>query len=69
MASMYCAFLVRCWRLAAGQQRFEIQEIGSGERTVVASLTAALAWIAAPTDSGTVLGEAEHQAWKTDPSA
>ena len=49
MASMYCAFLVRCWYLAGGQQRLEVQQISSGERTVVTSATAALDWITART--------------------
>ena len=49
MATEYCAFLVRCWRLAGGQQRLEVQQISSGERTVVTSAAAALAWITART--------------------
>ena len=45
MARSYCAFLLRCWRLDDGAQRIEVAHIQSGERTVLASLTAALAWI------------------------
>jgi hypothetical protein len=36
---------VRCWRLGRDEQRFEAEYIQSGERTVVASLAAACAWI------------------------
>ena len=45
MARHYCAFLVRCWRLGDGAQRFEVQQIHSGERTLVTSMAAAAAWI------------------------
>ena len=45
MARHYCAFLVRCWRLGDGAQRFEVQQIHSGERLVVTSVAAAAEWI------------------------
>ena len=45
MARHYCAFLVRCWRLGDGAQRYEVQHIDSGERTLVTSVAAAAAWI------------------------
>lgn len=45
MARHYCAFLVRCWRLGDGAQRFEVQQIHSGERTLVTSMAAAGEWI------------------------
>ncbi len=45
MARHYCAFLVRCWRLGDGAQRYEVQQIHSGERTLVTSMAAAAAWI------------------------
>ena len=45
MARHYCAFLVRCWRLGDGAQRYEVQQIHSGERTLVTSMAAAGEWI------------------------
>ena len=45
MARHYCAFLMRCWRLGDGAQRYEVQQIHSGERTVVTSMAAAGEWI------------------------
>ncbi len=47
MARRYGAFLVRCWHLDGGAERVEVAHIQSGERAVVTSLAAALAWIAA----------------------
>ncbi len=35
--------LVRCWQLGDGAQRFEIEQIRSGERMVVSSAAAAVA--------------------------
>ena len=45
MSRLDGSFLVRCWRLGRGEQRFEVEFIQSGERTVVASLAAACTWI------------------------
>ena len=45
MARLHCTFLVRCWQLGDGAQRFEIEQIRSGERMVVSSAAAAVAWI------------------------
>ena len=45
MVKSYCAFLLRCWRLGDGAQRIEVTQVQSGERTLVTSLVAALAWI------------------------
>ena len=45
MATLYSAFLVRCWWLGDGAQRYEVQHIHSGERTVVTSAGAAAEWI------------------------
>ena len=47
MARLYCAFLVRCWQVGDGVQRIEVEHIQSGEKTVVASMAAALNWISA----------------------
>ncbi|MDP9375030.1 MAG: hypothetical protein M3Q65_21795 [Chloroflexota bacterium] len=47
MPGQYCAFLLRCWQLEGGAQRVEITHIQSGERARLASLAAALAWLAA----------------------
>ena|SRR5438270_8293386 len=63
-----CSFLVRCWQLGNDMQRFEIEHIQSGDRTVVASAAAAGAWIgahagatgrepAAPDGEGTAIGD------------
>jgi hypothetical protein len=41
------SFLLRCWRLGAGEERYEVEHIQSGERTVAASPAAAWAWIVA----------------------
>ncbi len=45
MARHSCAFLVRCWRLGDGAQRYEVRHIHSGERLVVDSAGAAAEWI------------------------
>ena len=45
MARRYCAFLVRCWRVGDGAQRIEIEQVQSGEKALVASLDAAVAWM------------------------
>lgn len=41
------SFLVRCWELADGDQRVEIEHIQSGKRTVATSVASAVAWICA----------------------
>jgi hypothetical protein len=41
------SFLVRCWDLADGGQRVEIEHIQSGKRTVATSVASAVAWICA----------------------
>ena len=47
MARQYCAFLVRCWRLADGDRRLAVAHVQSGGSARVASLAAALDWMAA----------------------
>lgn len=47
MARQYCAFLVRCWRLVDGDGRFTVAHVQSGGSARVASLAAALDWLAA----------------------
>ena len=53
MTRQYRAFMLRCWCLGAGDQRFEIAHIQSGESLRTATLDDALAWI------GTRLGSGE----------
>jgi hypothetical protein len=45
MAHDYQSFLVRCWQLGDGTRRIAIEHVQSGERTLVASLDAATAWL------------------------
>lgn len=47
MARQYGAFLVRYWRLADGDRRLAVAHIQSGASARVASLAAALDWMAA----------------------
>jgi hypothetical protein len=47
MARRYGSFLIRCWALASGELRLEIEHIQSGDRTRTTSLTEGLAWIKA----------------------
>ncbi len=47
MAKLGGSFLLRYWHLGAGARRIEIEHIQSGERALVASAAAALAWIGA----------------------
>jgi len=51
MARLYGAYVLRCWRLDGGAERVEVAHVQSGERAVVASLAAALAWIGARADN------------------
>jgi hypothetical protein len=46
MVRRYGSFLVRCWRLDADERRIEIEHLQSGGRMRVATLAAALDWIA-----------------------
>ncbi len=39
------SFLIRCWDLADGEQRIEIEHIQSGKRIVAMSAEIAVAWI------------------------
>ena len=69
MATVYCAFLLRCWRLAGGQQRLEVQQISSGERIVVTSAAAALAWVTARTDDTAAVPATRAEGGATVPGA
>jgi hypothetical protein len=53
MVRRYGSFLVRCWRLDADERRIEIEHVQSGGRTRVATLAAALDWIAAASEDRT----------------
>ncbi len=50
MARHIHSYLVRCWDLETSRQRIEIEHIQSGNRTVVVSLEAAIAWLKADPD-------------------
>jgi|GEM_PF-3177722 hypothetical protein len=45
MTRQYTSFLIRCWHLDGGERRIKIEHIQSGERTQVATLAAAIAWL------------------------
>ena len=45
MARRYCAFLLRCWQVGDGARRIEVEQVQSGEKALVASLDAAVAWM------------------------
>jgi len=47
MARHYGSFLVRCWQVAADQQRIEIEHVQSGQRTCVPSLADMVRWMEA----------------------
>jgi hypothetical protein len=46
-AQPYTSYLLRWWHVGHGLERIEVEHIGSGTRTVVASLDEAMTWIAA----------------------
>ena len=50
MSIGYTSFLIRYWRLADGARRVAIEHVQSGERVVVPTLGAALAWLDAQAD-------------------
>ncbi len=57
MATNYSAFLVRCWWRGEGAQRYEIQQVQSGERILVTSIAAVADYIRArsgPPDPATL---------------
>ena len=54
MPTRYTSFLVRCWDLADGGQRIEIEHIQSGEQALLGSLPAALDWIGAHSGDGAI---------------
>lgn len=51
MTRRYGSFLVRYWHFGDDALRIEIEHIQSGERTLVASVAAAVAWISARGDN------------------
>ena len=67
MPPPYNSFLLRLWHMGQGQQRVEVEHIGSGARVVVESLGDALAWIVAvdqsaiPTSDDQSAGDAPEQ--------
>ena len=50
MTTRYTSFLIRHWHLADGARRVAIEHVQSGERVVVPTLGAALAWLDAQAD-------------------
>jgi hypothetical protein len=60
MARQLHSYLVRCWDLGTHDERIEIEHIQSGNRTVVDSLDAAIAWLRAdPERRSAVAGRQE----------
>ena len=51
MGERYGAFLVRCWHRPDDTWRVVIEHVQSGERTRLASVADAAAWLAARTDN------------------
>lgn len=49
MARRYGSFLLRCWQLAGGRWRIDVEHVQSGTTTRVSSPMAAIAWITAQT--------------------
>jgi hypothetical protein len=47
LAKRHTSFLLRCWRLASGARRIEIEHIPTGGRTVVPSFPLGLEWLEA----------------------
>ncbi len=45
MARAYASFVLRCWRLDAGERRITVEHIQSGERVAVPSVAAAVEWV------------------------
>ena len=62
MARHYRAFLLRCWQLGDGGQRFDVAHIQSGATLRATTLADALGWIAAQRTAGYVPGEARRAA-------
>jgi hypothetical protein len=46
MSKAYHSFMIRFWRLSAGERRVVIQHLQTGEQARVLTLEAALAWLA-----------------------
>jgi hypothetical protein len=47
LAKQHTSFLLRCWRLATGAVRVEVEHIPTGGRTVVPSWSLAAEWMQA----------------------
>lgn len=52
MERRYGSFLIRCWRLANGDRRVEVEHVQSGTRARLSSLASAVGWIADQEDPG-----------------
>lgn len=48
--AQYRSYLLRWWDLQSGEWRIEVEHLQSGERTVVATVEEAVAWLAARSD-------------------
>jgi hypothetical protein len=46
MTRRYSAFMVRCWHLASGEQRYAVEDIQTGAAVRVPSLNEAFEWLA-----------------------
>ena len=70
MTRRYNAFLIRHWSLDADQgQRIEVQHVATGKQTLVASLSAALAWMQTEIASEAVASRSPPPSDATDPGA
>jgi len=45
MSNAYHSFMIRFWRLSAGERRIMIQHLQTGEQARMLTLEAALAWL------------------------
>ena len=52
MAKRHQSFVVRCWLLDRGEQRFDIEHIQSGEKHLARSAVEAIEWIHDRTSRG-----------------
>jgi hypothetical protein len=45
LARQYTSFLVRCWKLSSDALRIEIEQVPTGDRTVVESFSRGAEWM------------------------
>ena len=67
MAHDYQSFLLRYWQLGDGTRRIAVEHVQSGERTLVATLDAATAWLNTCVSAGEQAAAAETEEHLTSP--